>query len=55
MATEAHTAVIADPRIESLIVRWQELEDQGREASVEELCGDCPELLVEPVWYNQRH
>jgi serine/threonine protein kinase/formylglycine-generating enzyme required for sulfatase activity len=47
MVTEAHTAVAADPRVENLLVRWQELEDQGREASVEELCRDCPELAGE--------
>jgi eukaryotic-like serine/threonine-protein kinase len=46
-ATETHTAVAADPRVENLLVSWQELEDQGRKASVEELCRDCPELAGE--------
>jgi serine/threonine protein kinase/formylglycine-generating enzyme required for sulfatase activity len=46
MPTGTHTAV-EDPRIQSLLVRWQELKDQGVEPSVEELCCDCPELTDE--------
>jgi serine/threonine protein kinase len=47
MPTGTHTAVGTDPRIENLLVRWQELKDQGLEPSVEELCRDCPELTGE--------
>ncbi len=47
MPTGTHTAVGTDPRIENLLVRWQELKDQGLEPSVEELCRDCPELTSE--------
>jgi tetratricopeptide (TPR) repeat protein len=37
----------ADPRLVELVLRWEELRDQGQEATAEELCRDCPELLVE--------
>jgi tetratricopeptide (TPR) repeat protein len=30
-----------------LMLRWQELRDQGRSVSAEELCADCPEQLEE--------
>jgi hypothetical protein len=30
-----------------LIVHWQETREQGRELTPEELCRDCPELIVE--------
>jgi len=39
--------VETDPRIENLLVRWQELKDQGLEPSVEDVCRDCPELTAE--------
>src|SRR6516165_3516522 len=28
-----------------LLMRWEELREQGRPVTAEELCGDCPELL----------
>ncbi len=37
----------SDSRIQSLFVRWQELREQGLLLAVEELCGDCPELIDE--------
>ena len=30
-----------------LIVRWEEARAQGQELAPEELCGDCPDLLIE--------
>ena len=34
----------ADDRLEDLLGRWEDLRRQGRAASLEELCRDCPEL-----------
>ena len=34
-----------DARLADLIVRWEELQQGGRDVSVEELCRDCPDLL----------
>ncbi len=34
-----------DPRIETLLVRWFEAEEEGRSLSPEELCREAPELL----------
>jgi serine/threonine protein kinase len=31
-------------QLEELLLRWEELREQGREATPEELCRDCPEL-----------
>src|SRR6516162_6626231 len=36
----------ADP-LGDLLLRWEELHEQGRSVTPEELCGDCPELLDE--------
>jgi hypothetical protein len=33
-----------DPRLSSLVLRWQELRRQGRTVTAQELCADCPEL-----------
>jgi tetratricopeptide (TPR) repeat protein/tRNA A-37 threonylcarbamoyl transferase component Bud32 len=33
--------------VSELVLRWQELRDQGRSVSAEELCTGCPELLEE--------
>src|SRR5688572_7965585 len=30
-----------------LLLRWDDLREQGQEASAEELCGACPELVEE--------
>jgi hypothetical protein len=30
-----------------LVLRWQEMRDQGRSVSAEELCAGCPEQLEE--------
>src|SRR5262245_64983473 len=38
---------MADDRLDALLLRWEELVEQGRPASPEELCRDCPELLDE--------
>jgi eukaryotic-like serine/threonine-protein kinase len=34
-------------RIDSLVVRYEELRERGTPLSAEELCADCPELLAE--------
>ena len=31
--------------LSELVLRWQELREQGRPVSAEELCAGCPELL----------
>ena len=31
-----------DPRLSELLLQWEELNEQGRPISVEELCRDCP-------------
>src|SRR5262249_52046257 len=36
----------ADPRLQDLMRRWEELRAGGGNVSVEELCRDCPELLA---------
>jgi urea transport system substrate-binding protein len=36
-----------DSRISELIARWEALNFQGKDVSVEQLCGDCPELADE--------
>jgi serine/threonine-protein kinase len=36
----------ADP-LGDLLLRWEELHEQGQSVTPEELCGDCPELLDE--------
>lgn len=36
-----------DARLSGLLLQWEELQEQGREVSVEELCRDAPELLDE--------
>ena len=42
-------AMILDPRIADLLLRWEELRAQGQIISPEELCRDCPELLTQLV------
>src|SRR4051794_14180885 len=37
----------AEPRIDSLLLRWQEQQSQDRDVPAAELCRDCPELLPE--------
>jgi tetratricopeptide (TPR) repeat protein len=39
--------VSGDPRLSELLLRWEELRDQGRPAAPEDLCRDCPELVEE--------
>src|SRR5262249_33474785 len=34
-------------RVEDLLLRWEELSEQGESVTPEELCRDCPELLDE--------
>jgi hypothetical protein len=36
-----------DDRLVELLLRWEELRDQGQLLSAEELCRDCPDLLEE--------
>jgi serine/threonine protein kinase len=37
-----------DDRLADLLIRWEELRDQGREVSAADLCQDCPSL-AEPL------
>jgi len=37
----------ADPRLEELLLRWEELRDRGQSLSAAELCSGCPELAGE--------
>src|SRR5262245_30399048 len=34
-----------DPRLAELLSRWEALQEQGQDISLEELCRDCPELV----------
>jgi hypothetical protein len=34
-----------DTKIDELLDRWEELREQGKSISPEELCRDCPELI----------
>lgn len=36
-----------DPRLDQLLERWEDLRDEGREASAEDLCREFPNLLAE--------
>src|SRR5262245_40379680 len=36
-----------DPRVASLLARWESLWGSGQDLAAEELCRDCPELLPE--------
>ena len=37
----------ADPRLDELLLRWEELQDLGQSLSADELCSACPELAGE--------
>src|SRR5215831_23628 len=39
--------MVVDDRLMDLLLQWEELREQGRPVSAEELCRDCPELLDE--------
>src|SRR5215831_8377610 len=39
--------MVVDDRLMDLLLQWEELREQGRLVSAEELCRDCPELLDE--------
>jgi len=45
MAMDTATAGARDGRLSDLLVRWEQLIMNGHDASAEELCGDCPELV----------
>lgn len=36
----------ADARLDELLLRWEELHEQGQAPGAEELCRDCPELIA---------
>jgi tRNA A-37 threonylcarbamoyl transferase component Bud32 len=36
-----------DPRLAELLIRWEDLQEQGRSVSADELCSACPELAEE--------
>src|SRR5262245_56669943 len=38
---------MADDRLDTLLLRWEELVEQGQPAAPEDLCRDCPDLLDE--------
>src|SRR5262249_30649093 len=40
-------AVAHETRVQELLRQWQQLREQGKTPSPEELCRDCPELLPE--------
>lgn len=44
-----------DDRLVDLLLRWEELRDQGQSVRPEELCRDCPELLEEVRRQVQGH
>jgi serine/threonine protein kinase len=48
---EIHTArggtMLTDSRLSELLNRWQDLSEQGRDMSAEDLCADCPGLAAE--------
>jgi serine/threonine-protein kinase len=46
MIAQTHTEG-DDPRLVELLLRWEELHDQGQSLSAEELCATCPELAGE--------
>jgi len=39
--------MLADPRLDGLLARWEELREQGKPVTAEELCSDCPALVAE--------
>src|SRR5262245_39775162 len=36
-----------DARVDALIDRWEEMQEQGTPQTIEALCSDCPELVPE--------
>src|SRR5690348_4328871 len=40
-------AMSADGPVSDLLLRWEELREEGQTVSAEELCRDCPELADE--------
>jgi hypothetical protein len=48
---DIHTArggtILTDSRLSELLSRWQDLNEQGRDISVEDLCADCPGLAAD--------
>jgi eukaryotic-like serine/threonine-protein kinase len=44
---ESHDSPADDARLDALLERWEELQEQGINPSPEELCSNCPELLEE--------
>ncbi len=37
----------AEPRVQELLLQWEELREEGQSVSAAELCKDCPEFLEE--------
>ena len=42
-----------EPRLDQLLHRWEELQQQGESRSPEELCSTCPELAGELAGYQK--
>jgi serine/threonine protein kinase len=47
MATQHDAQLSKSQQVSELLLRWQEVRQQGRNLSAEELCADCPELIAE--------
>jgi serine/threonine protein kinase len=47
MATQQNAQLSRDEQVSELLLRWQELRQQGRNLTADELCADCPELVAE--------
>jgi serine/threonine protein kinase len=45
MATQHEAQLSRSEQVSELLLRWQELRQQGRNPPAEELCADCPELI----------
>ena len=38
---------MTDPRLIDVLLRYEEMQEKGQMISVEDLCGDCPDLIGE--------
>jgi hypothetical protein len=47
LVLEIGSMLTVEALLSRLMLRWDELRRQGQSISVEELCGDCPELMEE--------
>ena len=47
MPTEAESSAVVIDQLSELLLHWQELRRQGRQATAEELCAGQPEIVEE--------